>query len=211
MESGLRVVYLHGFASSPESRKARFFAEHLRQLGFKVSVPDLAEGNFRNLTLTGQLEVIAREVDSGPVALIGSSMGGYLAALFAAHHPQVRKVVLLAPAFDFCRLWLDELGPQRMAEWRRTGTLHVFHYAVGHELPLGFGLMEDACRYDPFPSFLQPALLFHGTRDRVVPSKLSIGFADSHPNVHLQLLDSEHELTDVLDHIWPPVHEFLCS
>jgi predicted esterase len=71
--------------------------------------------------------------------------------------------------------------------------------------------MEDARRYDPFPSFLQPALLFHGTRDRVVPSKLSIGFARSHANVHLQLLDSEHELTDVLDHIWPPVHEFLCS
>jgi pimeloyl-ACP methyl ester carboxylesterase len=211
LEYRLRVIYLHGFASSPESRKARFFAEHLRQLGSQVSVPDLAEGNFRNLTLTGQLEVIAREVHGDSVALIGSSMGGYLAALFAANHPEVKKLVLLAPAFNFYRLWLDELGPQRMAEWRKTGTLDVFHYAVGHELSLGFGLMQDASRYDPFPSFLQPALLFHGTRDAVVPSKLSIGFADAHPNVRLHLLDSEHELTDVLDHIWPPVHEFLYS
>jgi pimeloyl-ACP methyl ester carboxylesterase len=211
LESRLRLIYLHGFASSPESRKARFFAEHLRQLGSKVSVPDLAEGNFRNLTLTGQLKVIAREVDGGPVALFGSSMGGYLAALFAAHHLEVKKVVLLAPAFDFYRLWLDELGPQRLAEWQQTGTLNVFHYGAGHELPLGFGLMEDASLYDPFPSFLQPALLFHGTRDPVVPSKLSVGFAEAHPNVRLHLLDSRHELTDALDLIWPPVQDFLLS
>jgi len=49
-----RFVYLHGFASSPSSRKARFFAERFRELGIGLEVPDLAEGDFRNLTLSAQ-------------------------------------------------------------------------------------------------------------------------------------------------------------
>src|ERR1700691_4599065 len=98
-----RFVYLHGLASSPHSRKARFFEDRFRELGIGLEIPDLAEGNFRNLTLTAQLNVIAR-VSHGvsrdePVALIGSSMGGYLAALYAARHSgDVEKLVLLAPA-----------------------------------------------------------------------------------------------------------------
>ncbi len=189
----MRVVYLHGFASSPGSLKARFFAQHLQQLGFLVSVPDLAEGDFRNLTLTGQLKVIEREISGDPVILMGSSMGGYLAALFAAGHPEVKKVVLLAPAFDFFNLWRSELGPDRLDEWRRNGTLNVFHYAEAREVPLGFRLIEDAPSHDPFPSFPQPALLFHGTLDPVVPSNISEAFARAHKNVRLVLLDSEHD------------------
>ena len=55
-----RFVYLHGFASSPSSRKARFFGERFRELGIGLEIPDLAEGDFRNLTLTAQLNVIER-------------------------------------------------------------------------------------------------------------------------------------------------------
>ncbi len=41
-----RFIYLHGFASSPSSRKARFFEERFRELGIGLEVPDLAEGRF---------------------------------------------------------------------------------------------------------------------------------------------------------------------
>ena len=50
-----RFVYLHGFASSPGSRKARFFEERFQELGIGLEIPDLAEGNFRNLTLSAQV------------------------------------------------------------------------------------------------------------------------------------------------------------
>ena len=79
-----RIVYLHGFASGPGSKKARFFGERFDARGVPFSVPDLAAGRFAHLTLSGQLEVISRAVDSRNVCLMGSSMGGYLAALFAA-------------------------------------------------------------------------------------------------------------------------------
>ena len=71
-----RILYLHGFASSPASRKARFFAELLRAAGALVDIPDLAAGDFEHLTISGQLRVIERAAAGNPVALMGSSMGG---------------------------------------------------------------------------------------------------------------------------------------
>src|SRR6185437_13922113 len=110
-----RFVYLHGFASGPASRKASFFRERLAGHGIALEIPDLAEGNFRGLTLTAQLQAIQR-LGQGPLVLIGSSLGGYLAALYAAVHPgQVERMVLLAPAFNFYELWTETLGPENLA------------------------------------------------------------------------------------------------
>jgi pimeloyl-ACP methyl ester carboxylesterase len=207
----LRVVYLHGFASSPESRKAHFFGEQLRQLGFAVNVPDLAEGNFEGLTISAQLRVIERVSGLKPITLIGSSLGGYLAALYAARHPEVDRLVLLAPAFDFHRLWLSQLGPEQVATWRETGAIRVFHYAAGRELPLGYQLLEDASHFEPFPEFRQPAVIFHGNHDPVVPVLYSSKFVEAHANAQLVRLESGHELTDVLDAIWHRSQRFLVN
>src|SRR5262245_8030594 len=96
-----RFVYLHGFASGPSSSKARFFRDRFAELGIGLEVPVLAEGAFERLTISGQLAVLEQTTGGDPVSLIGSSMGGYLAALYAARHPEVEKLVLLAPAFSF--------------------------------------------------------------------------------------------------------------
>jgi uncharacterized protein len=205
----LRVVYLHGFASSPESRKAHFFCEQLRQLGFVVDVPDLAEGDFERLTISAQLRVIERTSGHNPMILIGSSLGGYLAALYAARHPEVDRLVLLAPAFDFHKLWMAQLGPERLAAWRESGTIRVFHYAAACELPLRYQFFEDAGYFEPFPHFCQPALIFHGNHDPVVPVISSSEFVKAHANARLVRLESGHELTDVLDTVWRQARRFL--
>lgn len=204
-----RILYLHGFASRPSSSKARYFRERLESAGMRVEVPDLADGGFEHLTLSGQLAVIERCAGSGPVSLAGSSMGGYLAALYAARHPEVARVVLLAPAFDFARRWAERLGPAQMEQWRRTGVLDVYHYAQNRNCPLSYRLMEDAARYEPWPDFSQPALVFHGAHDDVVPAAYSEQFAAAHPNVRLEILNSGHELVDVLDYMAPRVLDFL--
>jgi len=207
----LRILYLHGFASGPASRKANFFSTKLQELGWPFEVPDLAEGNFEGLTLSRQLTVVEQAADRQPVILMGSSLGGYLAALYAASHPEVRKLVLLAPAFDFEQLWHRELGPERLEAWRKNGSMPILHYGEGRQMPIGYQLMEDASRHEPFPGFRQPALIFHGTRDTVVPVQYSSEFAESHPNVRLVTLDSGHELTDVLDVMWQEIEAFLLA
>ena len=204
-----RFIYLHGFASSPGSRKARFFEERFRELGIGLEIPALDEGRFRELTLSAQLSMVGRIAQGEPVSLIGSSMGGYLAALYAARHAEVEKLVLLAPAFSFASRWPETLGERTMAEWKRTDTLKVFHYSEGREVQLGYQLVEDARQYEAYPEVAQPVLIFQGRKDTVVPPEYAVQFADRHSNARLRLLDSDHELTNVLDEMWIETEEFL--
>jgi pimeloyl-ACP methyl ester carboxylesterase len=205
-----RVIYLHGFASSPSSRKAQFFGEKLSQEGFSVETPDLAAGDFEHLTLSGQLQIVEKLLAAGPAVLFGSSMGGYLAALAAARHPGlVERVVLLAPAFGFYDLWKEELGQEKLETWRKNGTIAVFHYGEGKELPLAFGLMEDAAQFEAFPEIRQRGLLFHGLDDPLVPIEQSRRYVAGRQNIHLMEFKSGHELTDVLDGMWKAARGFL--
>jgi pimeloyl-ACP methyl ester carboxylesterase len=206
-----RILYLHGFASGPGSSKARFFRERLAAAGANAEVLDLAGGDFEHLTISGQLGVIERAVAGEAVALIGSSMGGYLAALYAARHWEVDRVVLLAPAFGFARRWAERLGPAAMDEWRRTGTLEVFHYAENRQRQLGYGLIEDAASYEDYPDFRQPAIIFHGANDDVVPVRYSEEFAAAHANARLEVLDSGHELLNMLEYMGAGVTRFLLT
>lgn len=203
------ILYLHGFASGPSSSKAAFFHDGLERAGAHVTVPDLAEGDFEHLTISRQLDVIRRAAPDGPVSLIGSSMGGYLAALYAARHAEVERVVLLAPAFGFARRWPERLGAVQMREWRDTGAMEVYHYALRRNCRLSYLLMADAVQYEDEPPFRQPALIFHGVSDDVVPARYSEEFAEGRGNVRLEIVDSGHDLLNVLDYMLPKVTAFL--
>lgn len=203
------VIYLHGFASGPGSSKARIFRSRLAERGIPVEVPDLNEGGFENLTLSGQLHVIERVAGGRPVSLIGSSMGGYLAALYAARHPEVDRLVLMAPAFCFARRWAEMLGSARLEHWRATGRLDVFHYGCGETRSVGWRLMEDARQFEDFPQLRQPVLIFHGAEDTVVPPSLSEDFAGGRSNVRLRLLRSDHQLLDCIEGICEEAGVFL--
>lgn len=207
------ILYLHGFASGPQSNKARFMATRFSQIGATVHCPDLAEGDFRNLTLTGQLKLIdrlAQELE--PAMIIGSSLGGYLASIYATLHPErAPRLVLMAPAFGFPRGWEDRLGKAKMADWQKSGSVDVYNYAEGGERALGYQFYEDALWFDEFPAVTQPTLIYHGTRDLDVRAELSVQFATGKPNVQLELVDSDHALGDVLEEMWRGAASFYQS
>jgi uncharacterized protein len=136
-------------------------------------------------------------------------LGGYLAALFAARNAHVLRMVLLAPAFQFHHLWTSRMDPQELAHWRNSGSMPIFHYGEGHDVPIGYALMEDAAQYEPWPDFSQPALIFHGTEDLSVPVEYSAAFVQRHPNARLIRMHSGHELTGVLDQVWEESAPFL--
>lgn len=205
----MNVVYLHGFGSGPSSAKAVFLAAKFREAGISFEIPALDEGDFAHLTITRQLQVVDHVVARRPVVLIGSSMGGYLAALYAARRREVERLVLLAPAFDFGRRWPEMLGAAEMAEWKRTGWRKVFHYFQNRECDLSYELIEDAGTYEAFPEVSQPTLILHGRDDRVVPITSSYEFASARPNVTVLELRTGHEMTDVLDRLWVEAARFL--
>ena len=205
----MRIVYLHGFASSPQSSKARFFAAKFAQRAIPVEIPMLDRGDFTSLTVTGQLEAVSNAVAEKPAVLMGSSLGGYIAALFAARHALVEKLILMAPAFRFPSRWRERYPAAEMDRWKRDGTYPIFHYGYGTELPLGYQFVEDSLRYEEEPEFKQPALVLHGRRDPIVPAGISETYAARHKNAILRLFDAGHELTDVLDRMWMEIIQFL--
>jgi pimeloyl-ACP methyl ester carboxylesterase len=204
-----RFIYLHGFASGPTSQKARFFRERFAELGMGLETPDLAEGRFEQLTISGQLGVVERAAGGEAVSLIGSSMGGYVAALYAASHPEVEKLVLLAPAFGFLTRWPEGLGEEKMDDWKRTGKLQVFHHSERREAAVGYQLIEDAQKFEDYPQFPQPVLIFHGKHDTVVPPGHSVMFSQGHAGTTLRLMESDHQLLNVLDDVWMETEKFL--
>lgn len=204
-----RLVYLHGFAASPQSGKAQFFRKRFEEQGLDLEIPALDGGDFEHLTITGQLGVVDQAVAGQPTILFGSSLGGYLAALYGARHPNIEKLVLLAPALQFPSRWRRRYPEEELEAWRRNGSVSVYHYGYQREVPLSYRLMEDSKTYEDEPEFTQPALVLHGTRDFVVPASISKVFAARHPNVTLRLFDSGHELTDVLEDLWEETARFL--
>ena len=177
------IIYLHGYGSGPQSIKGQFFRRKFEQQGVEVRLPDLVEGDFEGLTIGRQMAVAERVANHGePCIVMGSSLGGYLAALYAKRHPEVERVILLAPALHF---------PSRVQNLQHPS------------------LLADAPNWEAEPDFQQPGLILHGRRDDVVPAELSIEFAASHPNVKLVLLESDHALTDVLERLWEETWNFL--
>ena len=205
----MKYIYLHGFASSPSSSKAQYFVRQFHDRGLALEVPALDGGDFENLTITRQLAILTQLAAGEPAVVIGSSMGGYLAALYASLHPEVSKLVLLAPAFYFPQRWPQTMGVEKAEQWKRSGTMSVFHYGNAQHRSIGYGLITDASSYPAEPGFTQPGLIFHGRFDDVVPAAYSEEFALSHPNVRLLLLDSDHQLTDQADVLWNESSRFL--
>jgi pimeloyl-ACP methyl ester carboxylesterase len=109
-----------------------------------VEVPILDQGDFTSLTVTGQLEAVSNAVSGKPAVLMGSSLGGYIAALFASRHALVEKLILMAPAFRFPSRWRERYPAPEMHRWKRNGTYPIFHYGYGREVPLAYRFVEDS-------------------------------------------------------------------
>lgn len=88
------IIYLHGFCSSPASWKSRLLAEEMARRGMADQfvcpqlspVPDEAVASVSHLI----------EAASGPVTLVGSSLGGHYANFLAEKHGL--NAVLINPA-----------------------------------------------------------------------------------------------------------------
>lgn len=203
------VLYLHGFCSSSGSAKGVWLAERFQEIGVHVELPDLDEGDFEHSTLTRQLALVDRSVEKlHPAMVIGSSLGGYLAALHAARHPgAVPAITLLAPAFDFANRLSAALG-EEVERWRRDGVRAFYHYRTRSDLNLGYSFLEDARTLEPFPDVTIPVKVLHGTNDESVAPELTVRFARGKANVSVEWFDTDHQMLDVIDQLWISIRDF---
>jgi hypothetical protein len=203
-------IYLHGFASSPQSTKAIYLHDRFAELQIHLNIPDLNQGDFSHLTITRALNQVSSEFPPPPttVTLIGSSLGGLIAAYRAQKYSQVKHLVLLAPAFEFLSHWLPVLGAEKLKQWQAEKYLMVYHYREKRSLPLHYDFVLDAANYQEQKlSRPIPTLILHGRHDEVIPIRASRDFAQR-PWVQLIELESDHALANVLPQIWDIIQVF---
>ena len=206
-------IYLHGFASGPGSQKARIFKIHFEKAHLSITIPDLQQGDFENMTLTKQISLVQNIIDGNPgtdVALIGSSMGAYIAVLIAETRKEVKALYLMAPGFNFLNRWMENMGWDKNSLSSTPDLIQVFHYSYNKEVSLNTNLFRDAVNWDSLLLTRNiPIRIVHGLHDETVGIQESRDFAGSRPWCQLKELDSNHGLLSCIDWIVVDCMEFL--
>jgi len=195
------LVFFPGYASDMEGTKALAldaFAERrgLAMLRFDYSGTGSSSGRFDDGTLALWLEeslAVADQLTGGPLILIGSSMGGWLALHVAQHRTErAQAVVGIAAAPDFTT-W--GFAGESAAE--RQGIAPGF-WRSGQELLLLDREIDVDC----------PVRLIHGERDAEVPLDIAFRTMRALRSADVQLnvikggghrLSEPHEIHSILN------------
>jgi len=184
-------VWLCGFRSDFTGTKAthlatRAAATNQSFVRFDYSGCGKSEGAFEDGAIGRWLADSLAVIDAlttGPLLLVGSSMGGWLALLAALERPErVAGLVLIAPAPDFTErlLWAEmsdaaRASIQRDGQWMRPSAYGEDAY------PITRGLIEEGRVHlvldDAIP-IRAPVHILHGQSDPDVPWGLSLELAE---------------------------------
>jgi pimeloyl-ACP methyl ester carboxylesterase len=128
---GPTVVWLGGFRSDMTGTKAQVLADALAARGqayirFDYFAHGASSGRWEGASIGRWREdalAVIDELTEGPLVLVGSSMGGWIACLAAMARPQrIRSMVLIAPAPDFTEaLMRPQLSPEALRELELNG------------------------------------------------------------------------------------------
>ena len=146
----------------------------LRESGYWVVVPELGPSHWMDAGAMATLDAIigamsARgEIDPGRVHLLGTSMGGGSALIYASQRPQsLRSVLAMFPMTDLAA-WSAE----------RPGYLPAISQAHGLDPADAAARLRDLSPVHRLASFTEiPVFLLHGDADTVVPVHHSRDFA----------------------------------
>jgi pimeloyl-ACP methyl ester carboxylesterase len=200
------VVWLGGFGSDMAGTKAQVLADWAAKTGrdyirFDYFGHGESSGDFLLGSITRwRADALAMidELTSGPLVLVGSSMGGWLALLAAAaRRDRLHGIVLVAPAADFTEALLKpRLPPQALEALERDG---VWTGQPGH--PITRLLLEDGARWSVMsqPVDIQaPVRILQGGRDDAVPWTHALDLAaliEADDLVFTLIKDGDHRLS----------------
>lgn len=186
------VVWLGGFKSDMAGTKAQVLADWALAQGrayvrFDYFGHGESSGDFAKGTITRWREdalTVLDQLTEGPLVLVGSSMGGWIACLAAMAQPKrVHGMVLIAPAPDFTeKLMKPEIPPEGLADLARAGVwLRPSEY--GEPYPITRELLEDGARWSILEAqgvaIEAPVRILQGGDDPDVPWRHALELANA--------------------------------
>ena len=208
---GPTVVWLGGFHSDMTGTKAQALADWAAAEGraflrFDYFGHGQSSGAFADGTISQWREDALAVIDGlidGPVVLVGSSMGGWLAVLAALARPErVAALALVAPAADFTEALIrPALSPEALAaiardgSWRRPSAYEDGAYAITRTL------LEDGAQWCVLPgpvAVTAPVRILQGGQDPDVPWRHALALTEaltSEDVVFTLVRDGDHRLS----------------
>ncbi len=205
-----RWLYLPGLGTGTRSVKGDAIGQWLSARGEVLETVDLRQPDFSGMRLPAMLDA-ARGALGGPgdrAILIGTSLGGYIAARLAAEDPRVAALVLLAPALDLADT--VDRQPWGRRVWEALGWIPWRDKTEGRLRPLGVALLHDlACAPVPEAPRAAPVLIVHGLADRRLDVEGSRRWAATRPGVRLVEVPDGHDLYASLPVLLAELEHFL--
>ena len=208
---GPTLIWLGGFRSEMNGTKAGALAEWAARqdrdfLRFDYFGHGVSDGQFESGTVTrwrADALAVLDTLTQGPVILVGSSMGGWLACLVALARPtRIGGLLLIAPAADFTeKLIAAGLTRAAKAALRRDGVWRRPSAYDPHGYPITRALLEDGARWSILPGPVPieaPVRILHGGADADVPWRhaLDLALAIKSEDVVFSLIrDGDHRLS----------------
>ena len=190
--AGPTVVWLGGFRSDMTGTKAQVLADWAAANGrgylrFDYSAHGQSSGDFMNGTITRwRLDALAMidGLTEGPLVLVGSSMGGWLACLVALARPErIAGLVLIAPAADFTeRLMWPRMGAAARKAVEDDGVWLAPSDYGEEPYPITRALIEDGRRWSILPGpvgITTPVRILQGGGDPDVPWRHALALAEA--------------------------------
>ena len=164
--AAMRVLYFHGFASSPASAKITALRPILERNGIELVTPDLNVPTFEELDWTRVVALAVSQFEqSQPAAIVGSSLGALL-ALEVVKLGHRAPLVLIAPALGVARRWKERLPPD-------GDPIVVYNFARGGNAPIHRAFFEQITNVhvDVEPPPVRVVVIM-GRKDETVPFEL---------------------------------------
>jgi pimeloyl-ACP methyl ester carboxylesterase len=212
---GPAVLFCGGYTSDMTGTKALALEGWCRAQGracmrFDYSGHGQSDGRFADGTIGAWAEdalaIVDRVAPSGPLIVVGSSMGGWIMLLVALARPKrVHALLGIAAAPDFTE---DLLLPQATEDQRRDLERRGFWRqpsAYGAPYPVTARLIEDGRKHLLLRGPIAigcPVHLLHGQRDPDVPWQTALRLAErlQSEDVTIELIKSgDHRLSSEAD------------
>ncbi len=204
------VVFLPGFRSDMTGDKATALAAYCAERGqamlrFDYSGHGVSGGRFEDGTIgrwTDDALAVIDRLTEGPLVLVGSSMGGWIALLAALARPdRVAALIGIAAAPDFTEtLMWQAMSFEQRATLMRDGVLpRPSEY--GEPYPITRALIEDGRSRLLLHASIAldcPVRLLHGQDDPDVPWEMALRIAEQLTSQDVQVIlvkDGDHRLS----------------
>ena len=157
------ILYLHGFASSPESQKIQSLRPLLAPI--TINAPDLSVPSFEKLDFDAMVRKAAQAGVPVPHAIVGSSLGA-LVALAVVKSGLNAPLILIAPALGVSDQWLDRIP--------LGDPVLVPNYARNEDAPIHRAFFEQmaAIRLDETPPPVPVTIIMGGQDESVPPARV---------------------------------------